>query len=107
VIRRLLPALLLLWAGYAALLGGEYSWSRLREIRAEIATEARRLDELRSANEALRVRVGALESDPVALERIARERFGMIRPGELLYRFAEPMEPMPAPDDSSATGDPR
>jgi hypothetical protein len=33
------------------------------------------------------VLAGKLESDDAAIERIARERFGMIREGEILYRF--------------------
>jgi hypothetical protein len=29
----------------------------------------------------------AIESDPVMQERVARERFGMLRKGEFLYRL--------------------
>jgi len=46
----------------------------------------------------------ALETDPVAQERAAREQFGMIRKGELLYRLVPKVEagsedgaPAPAP----------
>ena len=34
----------------------------------------------------------SLRNDPVTLERIAREQFGMIRKGETLYRFAVPSD---------------
>jgi cell division protein FtsB len=32
----------------------------------------------------------SLQNDPPTLERVARERFGMIKEGETLYRFAVP-----------------
>ena len=35
----------------------------------------------------------ALETDPVAQERAAREQFGMIRRGELLYRLVPNVDP--------------
>jgi cell division protein FtsB len=34
----------------------------------------------------------ALEKDPVMQERVARERFGMLRPGEFLYRLVPTVE---------------
>ncbi|PYO98037.1 MAG: hypothetical protein DMD61_11015 [Gemmatimonadetes bacterium] len=35
----------------------------------------------------------ALETDPAAQERAAREQFGMIRKGELLYRLVPKVDP--------------
>jgi len=35
----------------------------------------------------------ALETDPAAQERAAREQFGMIRKGELLYRLVPKVTP--------------
>jgi cell division protein FtsB len=86
--RVLLPATLGVGA-YFALFGGEYNvfetW-RLDSLRAE---EAEALDSLRAEVELLRARADSLENDPAAVERLARERFGMIRDGEVLYRFVE------------------
>jgi cell division protein FtsB len=42
---------------------------------------------LRSAVDSLRRVVNALENDPATQERVAREQFGMIRDGEILYRI--------------------
>ena len=39
--------------------------------------------------EGLRARADSLENDPAAVERLAREQYGMIREGEVLYRFVE------------------
>ena len=85
------PALIGL-AVYYALFGGEYSVFEVRKARAEREVAEAQLVELRSEIDALRARVEALETDPATLERLAREKFGMIRDGELLYRMVPPAE---------------
>ena len=85
--RLILPAALLV-AGYYAVFGGEHSLPDLRRTRAEREAEGAELERLHLANDSLEALVDSLESDPVLLERLARERFGMIREGEVLYRFA-------------------
>lgn len=89
-LRRLfLPAVFLV-AGYFAVFGGEYSLFDLRRIRGEIEEEEEEVARVRARIDSLELRADSLENDPAALERIARERYGMIREGEVLYRFAEP-----------------
>ncbi len=88
MIRRLAAPALLLLAGYYAIFGGGYSVLDLNRIHHEIAERQIERDDLRAETLALEARAEALETDPRALERIARERFGMIRDGEVLYRFA-------------------
>lgn len=83
------PAVLGL-ALYFVVFGGEHTWFDLRDARRNIEVEAETLADLRSEIDSLRSRADSLESDPATLERVARERFGMIREGEILYRFAEP-----------------
>jgi cell division protein FtsB len=72
---------------YYALWGGEYSAFDLGRIVERQQTEALRLAETRTELDSLRQIVEQLESDPAAIEAFARERFGMIREGETLYRF--------------------
>ncbi len=85
---RALPRLLLLGiAGYYAIWGGEYSAFDLLRIEQARNAEEAHLARLRTEVGSLRVLAGRLESDLPTLERVARERFGMIRPGETLYRF--------------------
>jgi cell division protein FtsB len=95
MIRRLLFPLLLGVSGYYALFGGAHSFSQYRAIQQERVRLTGALSDLRQEVDSLRTRVEALEDDPRALEAIARERFGLIRPGELLYRFADAEEPAP------------
>lgn len=89
--RLVLPTLLGL-AVYYALFGGEYSLWELRKARREIEVQEQELSILKAENEYLRARADSLENDSATLERIARERFGMIREGELLYHLTEPRD---------------
>jgi cell division protein FtsB len=96
--RRLaLPGILLL-AAYYAVFGGEHSVLEVRRARRAVGEEQAQLDERRRVLDSLQAWADSLEVDPATLERIARERFGMIKPGETLYRFAEE-------DDTTAVTD--
>jgi cell division protein FtsB len=94
--RLLLPALFLGGAVYFAFFGGEYSAFELRALERQHVEELDRLATLRDSVAGLRARADSAEQDPATLERLARERFGMIRDGERLYRFVEP-NPAPQP----------
>ncbi|MGH7505073.1 MAG: FtsB family cell division protein [Longimicrobiales bacterium] len=85
----MLGAAFLAGAAYFALFGGEYGYFELRRIRAERVREQTQLLEVRAEVERLQARADSLETDSATIERLARERWGMIRPGERLYRFAE------------------
>ena len=56
----------------------------LRAERQELGEDAvRRLQD----NAALRAEIARLRSDPKYLEGLARERLGLVRPDEMVYRF--------------------
>jgi cell division protein FtsB len=50
--------------------------------------ELRRLDEqiqqLREENASLETQIDALKNDPAAMEKIAREQIGLVKPGEVI-----------------------
>jgi len=85
--RAVVPGLLLL-AVYYAIFGGTFSVFDLRSARASVQTERAALGEIEAEIDSLRAWADSLREDPATIERIARERFGMIREGETLYRFA-------------------
>jgi len=95
--RYTLPAILGL-ALYFAVFGGEHTHLDLLEARNAIEDESQALAELHLKVDSLEARADSLANDPATLERVARERYGMIREGEILYRFAEP-------EDSGAEGE--
>jgi cell division protein FtsB len=49
----------------------------------------RQIEELRTENVALAADIAALESDPRAIERLAREELGLARPGETEFVIRE------------------
>jgi cell division protein FtsB len=85
----LLPGLLVV-AVYYAVFGGEYSMFELHGTRVALESESVTLGELESQIDSLVAWSDSLRNDPHTLERVAREKFGMIREGETLYKFAEP-----------------
>ncbi len=94
-VRRVLLPTLLGLAAYYAVFGGEYSLLELHRARAEIEAKERELASLNHTLDSLRAWVDSLENDSATLERLAREKFGMIRDGEILYRLTEPRDSAP------------
>jgi cell division protein FtsB len=70
-----------------AVLGGEYNIVDWLTLRREVAAEREELTRLQGEIDSLTALVRALETSPAAQERAAREEFGMIRDGEILYRL--------------------
>jgi cell division protein FtsB len=90
------PAVILLGvAGYYALLGGEYSAIDLFRLSSRQNSEATQLAATRVEVDSLKTVIEQLEDDPATIEAVARERFGMVRDGDILYRFVD-AEPTPA-----------
>ncbi len=81
--------LLLAWV---VVFSGEYSTFDWLTLRRQIREERRAVQDLHVALDSLRRLAHDLETNPAAQERAAREQFGMIRDGELLYRL------VPRPD---------
>jgi len=77
----------LLLALYFALQAGEYSTLDLLQLRREEAQEQATVQQLTRLVDSLERAAVAIECDPRTQERVARERFGMLRKGEFLYRL--------------------
>ncbi len=60
--------------------------TRMRELREKNEELTRKVEELKTANAALRQEKELLLKDPVYLEKVARQRLGMARDGETIYR---------------------
>ena len=88
-LRVLLGVALLAGAAYFAVFGGDYDVFDLRRVRQERALEEQRARELAAEVDVLRAREDSLASDSATIERIARERYGLIRDGERVYRFTD------------------
>jgi cell division protein FtsB len=69
-----------------AVWGGEYGTADWITIRRQLAEERAKVDVLRVDIDSLATLAHDLETNPAVQERVAREQFGMIRDGEVLYR---------------------
>ncbi len=72
-------------------MGGEYSSVDWFTLKRQIAAEERAAERLGIEIDSLLRYSRWLETDSATVERVARELFGMIRDGEVLYRV-EPSE---------------
>jgi cell division protein FtsB len=88
-------------AAYYAIFGGEYSLMEMRRLDREKKLEAARLKQTRNEVTHLRSWTDSLERDSATLERIARERYGMIKNGERLYRFVDSANAKPIQRDTA------
>lgn len=69
-----------------AVWGGEYGTADWITMRRQLADERARVAALRVELDSLGKLASDLETNPAVQERVAREQFGMIRDGEVLYR---------------------
>ena len=70
-----------------AVLGGEYNAINWLTLRRDVAAGREALAQLQQEIDSLGRLAHDLETSPAAQERAAREEFGMIRDGEILYRL--------------------
>lgn len=66
--------------------GGEYSTADWLTMRRQLADERDKVAALQVEVDSLAKTAKDLETNPAVQERVAREEFGMIRDGEILYR---------------------
>jgi cell division protein FtsB len=66
---------------------GDTGLLHLQRLRAEVAALHRDVQALEAENERLSRAITDLRTDPAAVERIAREELGLVRPGERVLRF--------------------
>jgi cell division protein FtsB len=88
--RRLRPLVVVIYAAFLGLLLASYV-PPLQDIlhnRAEIPTLEQKLQKAQTQNTANERLIEELKT-PAGIERAARERYGMIRPGEKVYIIPE------------------
>jgi cell division protein FtsB len=85
-------------AALAVLIGaifGDRGYLEVRRRRAAYGELVSDVQALAERNEALRQEIAALRGDPYVIEKLAREKLGYARPGEVIYLF--PPEEQVAP----------
>jgi cell division protein FtsB len=84
--RRLRPLVVVIYAAFLGLLLASYvpPLQNILHNRAEIPVLEQRLQKARTQNIANERLIRELQT-PAGIERAARERYGMVRPGEKVY----------------------
>jgi cell division protein FtsB len=72
------------------LLWGDHGYFHNRALERERAKLKRASSQLDEEVRIVQQRLAEAAGDPFELERIARERYGLVRPGEAVYRFKTP-----------------
>ncbi len=66
--------------------GGEYSTLDWWTLKREVVQERDVITRLQAEVDSLVPAADALENDSATQEWVAREKFGMVRPGEVMYQ---------------------
>ena len=76
-----------------AALFGQQGLLKVRELEKEKLDLEERVVALQEKTERLRREVRSMQTDPFLYEKLARERLGLVKPGEVVYDFrADPFE---------------
>ena len=79
----LLGAFILVWFSFIDVYSVQTRWE-LNDRKQELEL---RTEELAEKSEELKQKMDLLENDPALLEKIAREEYGMRKPGETVYKI--------------------
>jgi cell division protein FtsB len=77
-----------LWLA-ALLIAGEHGWIHQRALSHQTGALHEEVVRLEDQLHGLRQRGPTDSADPFVVEQVARETFGLARPGEVVYRFDE------------------
>ena len=66
------------------------SYTKMQDLRQKNAELSKELQGLKAQHIKLKSEQKLLENDPVYLEKVAREKMGLIREGEVVYRMTNP-----------------
>jgi len=65
------------------------SYTRYQELKREDEKIAQTMQDLQAENEQLREEARLLQTDVKYLEKVLREELGLVKPGEVVYKFVK------------------
>jgi len=69
---------------------GEMGVVKYYRMKAQYSSLTKEIAKLKQDNVRLRKDVDSLKNDPAYLERVARDKLGLARPGEIVYYYDQP-----------------
>jgi cell division protein FtsB len=76
---------------------GPYGYLSMRRSQREIEQLRQEIGRLDRENGELSGEIRALQTDPSAIEKVAREDMGLARPGEIIFRLPDDPPPQKPP----------
>ncbi len=67
-------------------------YNKLQSLRVKNETLKKRIEELKQSNVELEQEIVKLKTDPVYMEKVAREGLGVVKEGEIIYKLLPPGE---------------
>lgn len=64
-------------------------YSHYQEINRREELLEKNIEEYRKSNEQMEKELALLRSDVTYLEKVIRDKMGLVKPGEVLYKFVE------------------
>ncbi|HEV2616105.1 MAG TPA: septum formation initiator family protein [Candidatus Acidoferrales bacterium] len=85
---------------------GTHGLVAMRRSKIQIQAVQAQIQQLDQENQELQQRIHSLKTDPAAIEKIARDRMGLARPGEMIFQLPDSPNSH-APQSPSATPNPK
>ncbi len=63
---------------------GFYTYYKMKNEKERLLFE---VDSLKRVNDSLRTEIDLLQTSDEKIEQVAREKFGLVKPGEKIYKF--------------------
>ncbi len=63
--------------------------TKLQELKLENKRLESEIERIKESNSELAIKIKRLKEDPVYIEKIAREKLGLAREGEIIYKIEE------------------
>jgi len=73
-------------------IAGDVGLWKLWVAQKQMRTLNEKIAELERSNELLTAEIGYLKTDAFTIEKVARERYGYLKPGDRVYRIIVPRE---------------
>ena len=86
---------LVLFLALVNALFGKKGYFELRRMEGRNREMNRHVDQLKQENKEIMNEIKSLKRDPKAIEKIAREELGLVKPGEIKITTTKPAEEMP------------
>ena len=68
---------------------GDMGYLKYRELKKNEQKLLTEINKIKENNDSLKQEINLLKKDPQYLEKYAREQFGLIKPGEMVFQFED------------------